>query len=172
MRSSKGLGGRRKLLAGIVTVGLTLGGSAAYAFWSGGGPAEGFASTGSSGGGVLQIQQVLHPINLTPGGAAQSITITVTNPDPINSVVLDDLLVGVDPAWSEQSDDEKPPCTVHDFITTGSGGGFTVAHTTTMLVYGTIQMIDKPAGVADNNQDNCKGVDVDLTFTPVRHVGP
>jgi hypothetical protein len=170
VRSSKGLGGRRKLLAGIVTVGLTLGGSAAYAFWSGGGPAEGFASTGSSGGGVLQIQQVLHPINLTPGGAPQSITVTVTNPDPINAVVLDDLLVGVDPSWSEQSDGEKPPCTVTDFITTGSGGGFTVGPATARLVYGTIRMIDKPAAAPNSNQDNCKGVDVDLIFTPVPRV--
>ena len=169
MRSSKGLGGRRKLLAGIVTVGLTLGGSAAYAFWSGGGPTGGSASTGSSGGGIVQLQQIGRPVNLTPGGTAQQISIAVTNSDPTNYAYLDDVTVTVDPSWSERADLLKPACTADDFVTTGPGY-FVVYPTQVATVFGSIRMKDKPAVDPANNQDNCKGVDVDLIFTPVPHV--
>ena len=186
MRTRETNKGRRRLLAGIATVGLTLGGSAAYAFWTGGENAGGTAIVGSQGGGFVQVSQVGVPTGLAPGGPAKQVKILVTNPnaDESSSVFLYGVHIEVDPAMipiDHDGDPATPACTAADFTTQDAlYGGFVSGTQSLTLTTGTITMIDRgPSNpeIADpatdpNNQDACKGASIDLSLTPMYSAPP
>lgn len=160
MQKTIGSGRHRKLYAGILTVGLTLGASAAYAFWTGSGSAGGVASTGSDPLGAVDIQQLVSPRGLTPGGPPQIIRLSVSNKGTA-AVNLTKITATVDPAFLAQTDESLLPCTAADFMP-GESGAVNVPPQTTV-------MVDIPFSMKDlaTDQENCKNVDVDLVFTPV-----
>jgi hypothetical protein len=151
---------RTWVLAGVVAVIAAMASVGAYAYWTSSGDGTGTASTGTSD--AFNVTQLApSPTNLVPGGPAQDVKINVENDQSFNQY-LTSLTFEVDPAWVENDDvgDDWPPCTAADFdlvqptvnnVDLIPGNHFGPAYT------GTIQLKNTP-----NNQNNCKGVSVDL----------
>jgi hypothetical protein len=146
---------RTWVLVGVIAAVAAMASVGAYAYWTSSGDGTGSATTGDSQAFVV-TQQAPNPSNLVPGGPAQSVHIRVNNPASFNQY-LTSLTFEIDPLWSEQAESGKPACTDADFTLvqpTVVAGDLTPGdHDYT----GTIKL-DNTAF----NQDNCKGVTVDL----------
>jgi hypothetical protein len=169
--------GRRKLLVGIATVGLTLGASGAYAFWIGTGSAGGTAVVGSQSADLIEIRQLNQPYGLIPGGPAKPLKMQVTNPDPDpdSGVYVFSIHITVNPDWSVDADGEGPlpPCTAADFDFTDPVLDTNVLGGTPEVINGEIWMVNRtatpeaPEESDPSNQESCKGATVELILTPV-----
>lgn len=172
--------GRRKLLVGIATVGLTLGASGAYAFWIGGGEAGGSAVVGSQSGALIEIRQLNQPIGLVPDGPRKTIKIGLTNPDPDPNVpvYIYGVHVSIPADWAPDADGEGPltPCTALDFdLGDAVFDGYVSGTDPEELTEGTIRLKDRGPQNPElanpdedpNNQESCRGVTVPLILTPM-----
>jgi hypothetical protein len=163
MRMSRSTGGssRRRLVVGILTVGLSLGGSVAYAFWTGSGTGSGSAQTALESGGEVSISPIQQPTSLTPG-QWQPISLVVTNLSPA-TVYFNSVHIEIDPAWTPTGQNSALPlCTAADFEFYDAPGPYSLGQSIGQTVIGQMRLANSGA-----NQDNCKGQSVDLLFTPV-----
>lgn len=151
---------RRRLVAGLATVALVVGGAgAAFAYWSSAGTGSGDAVT-DTGAANLTITQTTAPTNLAPGVPAGTISGTVTNNATTSAFVtsVTVAITGVTLAAGatgtcDASDYTltKPVMTVATDIAAGANAPFTGA---------TLGFNNKTT-----NQDGCKGATVVLGYT-------
>jgi hypothetical protein len=139
---------------------VALSATAAFAYWTTGGSGSGSAATGTAQS--VTITQLGTVTGLVPGGASQPVDFTITNPASTAQYVSS-VTVAVKSGWTAQADSSKPACSAADF---------TIVQPTAVnqdLPNGNTDV--KPSGAsialkdAATNQDNCKGVSVDLAFT-------
>lgn len=131
----------------------------AFAYWTQGGTGSGGATAGTTT--AITVNQVGTPTGLYPGGPAQALSGTFTNPNA-HPVHISSVTVAVHP-FSSQADGSKPACTDADFAVGGTGTGAIVvpAGTGVGLWSGlTVRMLDGAA-----NQDNCKSANITLDYT-------
>jgi hypothetical protein len=153
-------------LAGATAAVVALGGTAAYAYFTGTGGGTSSATVADPGPNTLSIIDTSPP-SLSLGAAPTNIVYTIHNGASVNQFVSS-VTVAVakadGSAWSSQTDPSKPTCTAADFNVVGTqvfspgldlapgdqGIGSTLS----------IQLADR-----STNQDNCKGVTAPLYFT-------
>ena len=133
----------------------------ATAYWTQGGSGTGTAATGNTVG--VTVKQTSPAGGLYPGGPPQPLFGNFDNPNA-SSVFITSVSAAIHPGWSARSDISKPACTSSDFVIAGSAP--VSAEVASGLGMGswsglTIQMVDNPS----TNQDNCKGVTVNLDYT-------
>jgi hypothetical protein len=143
------------LAAGALAVALA---GVAFAFWTQGGSGSGGATAGTTT--AITVNQTSTPTGLYPGGPAQALSGTFTNPNP-HPVRISAVTAAVHP-FSVQSDSSKPPCTEGDFAVGGTSGLTTVPAGTGVGTWSglTVSMVN-----GTGNQDNCKGVSITLDYT-------
>jgi hypothetical protein len=148
---------KRRLTALVATVALIgIGGGAAFAFWSGSGTGIGTATTGISTNFAIASLPSDDPA-LTPGGPAQTVEFTVTNPGTagqnLTSVVVTvanaDGSVWLADGCSAADYTVGNPVIAYGQLAGGGGVDGTV----------TVAMSD-----LDANQDGCQGVAAPLHF--------
>lgn len=136
---------------------LALGGGLAYAYWSSTGTGSGSATTGTSTAFSVASSPATGDA-LTPGGPAQSVAFTVTNPGAGNQILSSVVVTVANADGTEWT--AVPGCSAADY-TIG----------TPVIPYGELA----PGGVADGtvsvsmnnlgtNQDACKLAAVPLYF--------
>ena len=147
----KHLSKKRVVLAAIIAVALALASGVAYAYFSSSGNGTGEAGVGTSK--TLTVEQVgTVPSNLLPGGAAQNITIRVTNSATYVqslkalAVTVASASGGCDTSWFTVT---SPVLGSDNQIAVGNYKDFT----------GTIKLDE-----SGTNQDLCKGATVNLAF--------
>jgi hypothetical protein len=130
----------------------------AFAYWTQGGSGSGGASAGTTT--AITVNQVGTPTGLYPGGPAQALSGTFTNPNA-HPVHISSVTVAVHP-FSVQTDNTKPACTDADFAVGGTSGANVVPSGTGVGTWSglTVRMLDGAA-----NQDNCKSVNITLDYT-------
>jgi hypothetical protein len=130
----------------------------AFAYWTQGGTGSGGATAGTTT--AITVNQTGTPTGLYPGGTAQALSGTFTNPNA-HPVHISSVTVAVH-AFSVQSDNTKPACTDADFAVGGTSGANVVPSGTGVGTWSglTVRMVDGAA-----NQDNCKGVNITLDYT-------
>ena len=142
---------KKKVAALAVAGGVILSSGVAYAYWTQGGLGSGGASAGTTS--AITVNQTGTPTGLYPGGLAQALSGTFTNPNA-HPVHISSVTVAVH-SFSVQADNTKPACTDADFAVGGSSGANVVPAGTGVGSWTglTVRLLD---GVA--NQDNCKGL--------------
>lgn len=130
----------------------------AFAYWTQGGTGSGGATAGTTT--AITVNQTSTPTGLYPGGPAQALSGTFTNPNA-HAVRISSVTAAVHP-FSVQADSAKPACTDADFAVGGTAGPATVPAGTGVGTWSglTISLVN---GVG--NQDNCKGVSITLDYT-------
>ena len=150
---------KRSIAVAAAAVLLLGGGGAAYAYWTSGGTGSGTAATGVSVD--ITVVQANDITNLRPGGAAQTLHGTFTNPDTAPVAIT-----AVTPAITSVVKAPGAPagaCTADDYVLGGTitfTGPIAVNDTTTWTG-ATIQFDNDPAA----NQDGCQGATVTVTYT-------
>ena len=134
----------------------TIGGGAAYAYWTVGGAGTGSAVAGSTT--PVAIQQTGSVTGLAPGAAAAPLAGTFTNPNSTD-VFIEQVQVSVAPGFLAQDDASKPACTAADFTITQPSATHALVHTGSTWSGGSIAMV-----AGSGNQDNCKNITVPLVF--------
>jgi hypothetical protein len=153
---------KRKIAATIAITAILVGGggAAAIAYWSTSGSGTGTAVTGTSTG--ITVNQATAATNITPGGATQALsgTFTNTNSGPVNITTVTATVTSVTPG----SGTPAGTCVIGDYKVTG-----TATLGTASVPVGT--NVDTWSGLTLSlnnttaNQDACKGVTVNLTYT-------
>jgi hypothetical protein len=140
---------------------VTVLGVAAYAYWTGSGSGTGSATAATPAS--LTVNQTNAAItNLFPGGPARALSGNFDNPNA-GSVYVHDVTAAVH-TFSSQADGSKPACTQADFaiggtatvnaqVAAGSGVGSWSGLTVSLV------------NNAGANQDNCKGVSIQIDYT-------
>ena len=134
-------------------------GGIAFAYWTQGGLGSGGASAGTTS--AITVNQTGTPTGLYPGGPAQALSGTFTNPNA-HPVHISSVTVAVRP-FSVQTDNAKPACTDADFAVGGAGtGAIVVPNGTGVGSWSglTVRLVD-----GAGNQDNCKNVNITLDYT-------
>jgi hypothetical protein len=160
---------RRKPLIGavVVTIAVVAGSGVAYAFWSTTGAGTGAAGVGTNT--AVVVTQNGSPAGLVPGGTAQPIDFTVTNPSATAPVQIRTVVIGFGSGFAAG-------CTAADFtlvqpskpsvgtplaLAAGAFLAFTSVGTGSTAPTGaSIAMVN-----SGSNQDGCKTSSVPLTFT-------
>jgi hypothetical protein len=128
----------------------------AYAFWSSGGSGTGSASVGDPGAQSVSISQTGSINNLSPGGSAQTVSGTVSNPNG-NAVHVGTITASI-------TGTSNPGCPASEFSlpqATATVNQTLAANTGTASFTGiTVRLAE--TGV---NQDDCKGVSISLGFS-------
>jgi hypothetical protein len=152
------VGKSKVVLLALGTV--TVLGVAAYAYWTGSGSGTGSATAATPAS--LTVNQTNAAItNLFPGGPARALSGNFDNPNPGPVYVHN--VTAVIHTFSSQADGSKPACTQDDFsvggtanvnaqVAAGNGVGSWSGLTVSMVNAGT-------------NQDNCKGVSIQIDYT-------
>lgn len=155
---------RRRTRAVLIGAGavLVIGSGAAFAWWTTTGSGTGQAEAGTTS--EVTIAQVGTVTGLYPGGPAQDLQVTITNPGA-SAVQVMAVTAEVSPDPTVVVDDpaDTNGCTAVDFTVTGreitptpiSPGG-----TSAPITIGTLAMNN-----LNENQNDCKGVTVPLKFT-------
>ncbi|MGD0274209.1 MAG: hypothetical protein ABSB96_10835 [Gaiellaceae bacterium] len=144
---------RRLVFATIVVVALAVAGGVAFAYFSSSGNGTGTAGVGTSSS-LTVAQAGTVPSGLVPGGAAQNVTVRVTNPASFQqslSALSITLHAATLPAGCLGSWFTVTSPTIGTPIVLAAG-----AHTD---LTGTIQLTE-----SGSNQDNCKSATIDLDF--------
>jgi hypothetical protein len=141
------------VVAAIVGGVLAVSGTAAYAYWTAQGTGTGTAGTAAASQPLTIAQDTFSGSALTPGGVAQAINGTITNPNtftvPITltaAPAVDSAHAGCLPAWYTVTL-ASPPSSVPAGGTASFGG--------------TVALTNLPG----TNQDACKGATVTITYT-------
>jgi hypothetical protein len=163
---------------GVAVAGIV--GTGAFAYWSSSGNGAGSATTGKSTAFTIAADNI-NLKDLTPGGPADTVTWTVTNPSTGHQF-LHQTVVSVaksdGTAWSSQTDGTKPACSANDFAIDLAAAGTPVTKTSPSGDLGpgatsasgsiTVKMVnrsDTAPGDGLGNQDNCQNVTVPLYFS-------
>jgi hypothetical protein len=145
------------VIAGATATAVLVGGGAAFAYWTSSGTGTGSAAAGTTTN--VTIAQVGTAITgLYPNGPVEDIDIEIANPD------ASDVEIGaITTAVSSITGAGAGGCTAADFavVSLYAGGTIPGGQTVAAPVAATIQMINRPLV----NQDGCKGVTVNLSFT-------
>ncbi len=144
----------------LLVLAMIASGVAAYAFWTGSGSGSGSASASTPAS--LTVNQTNAAItNLYPGGPARALSGNFDNPNA-GPVYVHDVTAAVHP-FSSQADGSKPACTQADFPIGGTATvNAQVAAGTGVGTWSglTVSMVNGGA-----NQDNCKGVSIQIDYT-------
>jgi hypothetical protein len=151
---------RRKIIAVTVVTVLVVAG-AAIAYWTGTGSGTGSATTGNGSG--VEVTQVGTITGLVPGGPAQAVDFTVTNPSAnpqfVTAVTYSITSIETSPGVPAVG------CSAADFTLvqpTAISAELSAGDTTYSPSGGTLAMKDTAT-----NQDGCKNVSVNLRFIAV-----
>lgn len=154
---------RRAALVLVPTVAGVFVAGTAFAFWTTSGNGTGTGTAGQNT--IVTVNGVSTPSNLTPGGAAQAITFSVSNPGTSLQRVSG-VTVAVDTV-TKASNAPAGVCLPADFIVhqpdpinEDIGAGVT-------KTYGSSQNASIYMNNTSVNQDGCKGATINLTFTAV-----
>lgn len=152
--------GRRTKRIVLVSAALMLIGGGAFAFWSTTGSGTSSNDTGTAAA-VTVVQTALATDALYPGNSPVTLSGTFTNPNP-GPVYVGQVTVAVTTGFSLQADTTKPACTSADFtlVQPTATNANVLADDTSTWGGGSITMINRAT-----NQDNCKNVNVPLTYT-------
>lgn len=148
--------GRLVLVAATVTA-VLIGGGIAVAFWTTTGTGTGSAATGTSTAVTLTT---VNPVaGLYPGIAAQPVDFTITNPGtaPVRVATVSFTVTGSTPAGCLSPNFALTQPTLATPVDVAGGATVTVAWATSGAA---IAMLNLPT-----NQDVCKNVTVNLSFT-------
>lgn len=152
---------RRKLIAAVTSVALLAVVGVGLAYWTTSGSGTGTATTGA--GSAVSITQVGTITGLVPGGAAQAVDFTVTNPKStpqyVTSVTYSIASIQSSPGVAAVG------CSAADFTLVQPNlidGDLPAGATTFSPSGATLAMIDSAT-----NQNGCKNVTVNLTFASV-----
>jgi hypothetical protein len=172
----KHLSKKRVVLAALVVVMLAIASGVAYAYWTAGGGGPGSATAGTTSS--ITVNQTNSAItNLYPGGPAQALSGTFTNPNPgqVQIASVTAVVSSVTPLTGHTLiGDGTPDCVAGDFYITGSfAGPYTVPTGTGGAWNGiSVGMVNRNGTAAPPtqispaaNQDNCKGATVNITYT-------
>lgn len=145
------------VIAGATATAVLVGGGAAFAYWTSSGTGTGEAAAGTTTS--VSIAQVGAAITgLYPDGPVQNVNVEITNPDA-SAVQIGAITTAI------SSIDGAGPggCSAADFDVVSVYAGGTIPGTSTVSApaAATIQMINRPLV----DQDGCKGVTVNLSFT-------
>ena len=161
MRSS--LVGRRRTSAalGVIFSLAVVGG--VFAYWTQSGNGTGTAQAGTTQ--AVVVNQASSVAGLYPGGPAVALSGDFDNPND-GPVKVGTVSAVVSPTWSARTDAGKPACTAGDFAITVSGSnGVVDAEVPAGNGVGAWSGLNIALLDAATNQDNCKGVTVDLDYT-------
>ncbi|HKC27040.1 MAG TPA: hypothetical protein VKB75_03420, partial [Jatrophihabitans sp.] len=108
---------KKALVAGVAAVVIAGGAGAALAFWTTSGSGDGSGSTGTTSQWNVVFQSTDGALSLSPGGPAQTVHFTITNPDPGHAALNRVALTVANPttAFSARADVNQPACTASDF---------------------------------------------------------
>ncbi len=149
--------GRKKRIIGTTVALVAIGGGAAFAYWTATGTGDATASAGDSTN--FTVTASVAGAALTPGGAAQTATFTITNPgtgvQKVQTVVA--TVANTDgSAWTSVAG-----CSAADFVVgTASFTPEELAASESLTGTVTLQMVNRE----DVNQNGCKGATVPLHF--------
>lgn len=148
--------GKLAVAAGLVLA-LAIGG-VAFAYWTQGGTGTGSATAGNTS--AITVNQTSTVSGLYPGGTAASLSGNFTNPNsgPVN---ISSITAAVH-AFTSQADNTKPACTEADFSIGGTSGANTVPAGTNV---GSWSGLTVGMNAGSGNQDNCKGVSIQIDYT-------
>jgi predicted ribosomally synthesized peptide with SipW-like signal peptide len=161
VRSS--LVGRRRSSAalGVLLSVAVVGG--VFAYWTQSGTGTGTAQAGTTQ--AVVVNQGSAVTGLYPGGPAVGLSGDFDNPND-GPVKVGTVSAVVSAAWSARADLAKPACTAADFaITTSGSNGAVNAEVPAGNGVGAWSGLNIAMVDAATNQDNCKGVTVDLDYT-------
>lgn len=151
-----------------VSAGVLVAGGVAYAYWSTTGAGIGSAGTGTNV--PVVVTQDNTPSGLVPGGAAQPIDFTVTNPSATAPVQIRTVTIGFGSGFAAGCSaadftlvqPSKPSVGTPLALAAGAALSFTSVGsvTSTAPTGAAIAMVN-----SGSNQDGCKSSTVPLTFT-------
>jgi hypothetical protein len=149
---------RRKITAVTVLAFLVVAG-AAFAYWTTTGSGTGAATTGASS--AVSVAQTGTVTGLVPGGAAQAVNFTITNPKTTPQRVAT-VTVAIASITNITGGTPATGCTTADFTLvqpTAINTDLAAGATAFVPSGATLAMIDSAS-----NQDGCQNVTVNLTF--------
>ena len=141
--------------AAIVGGVLAVSGTAAFAYWTANGTGSGTAGTAAASTPLTITQDSFSGSPLTPGGAAQPISGTVTNSNTFNVPFALTASVGVDAPHVTLG------CQASWYTVTLTTSPTTVAANNHADFAGNVALTN----LATTNQDSCKGATVTVTYT-------
>jgi hypothetical protein len=144
---------RLAIAAGVLAVAMA---GTAYAFWSSGGAGTGSASVANPGAQSVSISQTGGITNLSPGGPAQIVSGTVSNSNG-NAVRVATITASI-------GGTSDPNCPASEFSlpqSTATVNQTLAAGTGSANWSGITVRLDESGA----NQDDCKGVTVNLSFS-------
>lgn len=151
---------KKKVGIGIAAGAVVIAAPFAYSYWTEGGSGTGSAATGNTVD--ITVNQTSTNTALYPGGPATTLAgnFTNTNDGPVK---IDRVTVEFAADWSKQANPALPACTPDDFTIGGSAPvGVEVPKGTGVGSWSGLTLaLDNES----TNQDNCKGVTVDLVYT-------
>ena len=149
---------KKKTFIAVAAVAALSGGSA-LAYWTQGGTGSGSATTGTTT--PITVNQTNAAItNLYPGGTPVALSGDFTNGN--SSAVTISSVTAVVRSFSAQTNSSKPACTAADYAIGGSAAGSPVPVGTNVGTWsGLTVALSNGAG----NQDNCKGVVINIDYT-------
>jgi hypothetical protein len=152
---------KKALVAGIATVVIVGGASAALAFWTTSGAGTGSASTGNVVG--ITVNQTSTVSGLYPNGPAAGLSGDFTNTNS-GAVYVHQVTVAIESGWSSNIVDvSQPACTASDFtLVQPTPTNAEVASGSPVGAWGGASIFLKDTAT---NQDNCKDVSVNLVYT-------
>lgn len=150
--------GRKKRIIVTTAVLATIGGGAAFAYWSSLGTGDGSSATGSSQNFTITSTTTDNTVALSPDGPIHTVNFTVTNPGSgtqhLNAVTP--TVANADgTAWNSGT------CTAADFTLSGNTFTTPVDVAASGTVTGSVKLQMKNRNV---NQDDCKDVTVPVHF--------
>jgi hypothetical protein len=149
---------RTKRSAIIAVVGVMALSAAAIAYWTQGGSGTGSGSAGTTT--PITVLQTSTVSALYPGGPAQALSGTITNPNS-GSVHVQSITASVTSITGAGTDPGQPACTTADFVIGGTSGPYVaLADDSTTWSGLTLNIVDGAA-----NQDNCKNATAVITYS-------
>lgn len=150
---------KKKLVVVGFAVAALVSSGTALAYWTQSGTGTGSATAGTTTG-ITVNQTSVSASALYPGGTAEALSGTFTNPNasPVNVSTVAAVVSSISGGGT---DNTKPACTTADFAIGGSSGPYTVAPGTLTAWSGlTVRLV--PGTL---NQDNCKNATANITYT-------
>jgi hypothetical protein len=148
---------RRIAVVSAAALAVAVGGGVAYAYWTAGGSGTGTAGTGTTQTLTVNQDNTSPITNLYPGGPAQNLSGTFTNPNPgpIYVAGVELTISSVTKAVGAPAG----PCTADDYTITQPNDVNAEVVTGTAWSGATIAMKN-----TSSNQDGCKGATVNLHY--------
>ena len=164
MRKSESRSSRRRIaaIAIITTILVGGGGAATYAYWSAAGGGTGSVSATTTPT-PLVVAQTVTISNLVPGGPAQTLGGTITNPASNSGPIYANVLTATLQSVTKSGSAPSGTCTTNDFslVATPISIAREITPNTSITWSGfTVQMLDNTTA----SQDACKGATVTISY--------